>query len=119
MSVLVCFDVDGTLDVTGGPVPLARLYELQSEGVKVAIVSPSGAWLEDFPLFLTSDRDRNLSNARQWAHGALPHPNNGHPSEPVNPGTSGLWCIYVSDNMGDRERAEMMGFTYIRPEDFR
>ena len=100
MPVLVCFDVDGTLDVTAGPVPLQRLYDLQSIGVKVAIVSPSGARLTDFPLFLTSDRDRNLRNARQWAE---------------NPPL----CIYVSDNMGDRELSEMMGFTYVHPEDFR
>jgi hypothetical protein len=99
MRVLLAFDVDGTLDSSAGPVPVARLHELATvPGCAVVIVSPSPARPSGFTEFIADDRLANLNAA------AARYP------APLR--------VYVSDNL-DREIARQAGFTYVDRNDFR
>ena len=62
---LLCFDVDGTLDIGDGPIPAALLHDLENMGHDVVIVSPSPLRPKDagFPEFLSVDRKKNLLDA--------------------------------------------------------
>jgi hypothetical protein len=101
MRVLLCFDVDGTLDSSAGPVPFARLRELVRLGAEVAIVSPSLNWPVGMLPALVAGPGRldNLVAA------ALKYP------AELN--------LYISDNPGDEEVAKQAGFAFVRPEHFR
>jgi hypothetical protein len=98
MRVLLAFDVDGTLDSSAGPVPVARLHALQAPDCRVVIVSPSPARPPGFPEYLGEDRAGNLAAAAD-----------GWPAD---------LCLYVSDNE-DREAARLAGFIYVDRNDFR
>jgi hypothetical protein len=93
--------VDGTLDSSAGPVPLARLQELERWGYVVAIVSPSQNWpLDLFPAYVAGpDRLQNLRDAAYYNVADI--------------------NFYISDNPGDEEVARQAGFTFVRPEHFR
>lgn len=99
MRVLLAFDVDGTLDSSAGPVPVARLRQLATlPGCVVVLVSPSAARPPHFVEYISDDREANLRAAAERYPSAL--------------------GLYVSDN-GDREVARSAGFTYVDPSDFR
>jgi hypothetical protein len=98
MRVLIAFDVDGTLETTGGPITLEMLNQLQAAGAFIAIVSPSALRPREFPTFIGSDRTQNLLAAKKEYPADL--------------------SIYVSDN-GDHDEAELAGFIYIDRFDFR
>ena len=96
--VLVALDCDGTLDCSGGPIPVERVLGLDAI---VVVVSPSGACASlPFPKFVDGQtRGENLRKAKQAYNQKL--------------------NIYVSDNPGDDQVAAQEGFTYIHPKDFR
>lgn len=93
---LLCFDVDGTLDIADGPIPVAALHTLAEEHM-VIIVSPSPLRPKEagFPEFLSVDRKKNLLDARE-AHF---HEHQG----------------YISDNDGDDHLSAEVGFEYVHP----
>ena len=97
---LLCFDVDGTLDMGDGPIPLAALHTLAQEHM-VVIVSPSPLRPKDagFPQFLSVDRKKNLLDAQEA------HSSHGH-------------VVYISDNPGDDHLSAEVGFEYVHPRDF-
>jgi hypothetical protein len=99
VRLLICCDVDGTLDSSAGPVPVERLRELDHlPGCRVVIVSPSAARPSGFTEQVGDDRQANLAAAADLWRAPL--------------------RLYLSDN-GDREIAQAAGFTYIDPSDFR
>ena len=101
MTVLIVFDCDQTLDLSGGPIKVSTLYEINVPPyIQVAIVSPSPFCVQlPFPRFANGDtRLENLLAA------ALTYPS--------------LINIYVSDNRGDDINSKMAGFSYIHPKDF-
>jgi hypothetical protein len=93
-GVLFCFDTDGTLETSAGPVTVATLEHLKQLGGAVVIVSPSLArppgWLVCVP---GPNRRDNLLAAREM-----------FPDRPLR--------LYVSDN-NDQGEAELAGFSYI------
>jgi hypothetical protein len=99
VRVLLCWDVDGTLDCSAGPVPVTRLLDLDElAGCAVVIVSPSAARPSGFAERISDDRAANLRAAAE-----------GFPAD---------LRLYISDNQ-DREAAEAAGFTYVDAADFR
>lgn len=100
--ILLALDVDGTLDVSGGPVSVAALSRMQLMDAcwDIVIVSPSvaGAGLP-FPRVLGGgDRLRALYEAAsRFTHSAR---------------------FYLSDNEGDDHLAREAGFVYVHPDDF-
>jgi hypothetical protein len=99
MRVLLAFDVDGTLDSSAGPVPVARLHELaELAACRVVIVSPSPARPPGFWEVISDDRAGNLRAAAAEFPADL--------------------RLYVSDNE-DRDAAKAAGFSYVDRHDFR
>lgn len=98
MRVVMAFDVDGTLETTGGPVTIEMLDRHQRSGAVVVMVSSSALRPPGFPEYIKGDRTTNLRAARE-----------AHPAD---------LYLYISDNE-DRGEAEMAGFTYIDRYDFR
>ncbi|MBI4234380.1 MAG: hypothetical protein HY686_08065 [Chloroflexi bacterium] len=98
--MLFCFDVDGTLEPGLGPIPVRALRDLVAQGHSVVIVSPSSLRPkgEGFPEFLSRDRQKNLLDAAA--------------------AYSQLRPVYVSDNEGDDQLCEQVGFTYVDPRYF-
>ena len=94
---LLCFDVDGTLDMGDGPIPLAALHALAQEHM-VVIVSPSPLRPKDagFPEFLSVARKKNLLEAQA-----------------ANPGEH---PVYISDNEGDDHLSAEVNFEYVHPD---
>ncbi len=100
MRVLLCFDVDGTLETSAGPITVARLRELDAiDGCQVVIVSPSGARPQGFAECINGpSRAANLESAATTYHSDL--------------------LLYISDN-NDQAEAQASGFTYIDRMEFR
>lgn len=96
------FDIDGTLETSGGPVKTSMLLSLQRRvhrlGSYVYLVSPSMARPPGFPVVLVGTRHENLEHIK-----AL------HPDEED--------FVYVSDNK-DHGEAELAGFLFVDAEDF-
>ena len=101
INILLCFDCDGTLDCSGGPVRVGRLIELQINNVHVVIVSPSPACASLFFPHVIGGASRKECLLK--AKGMIP---------------AALY-IYVSDNPGDDTVAAEAGFAFIHPKDFR
>ncbi len=102
--ILLCFDVDGTLDSSAGPVPFEVLLALQEAGMPVAVVSPSANWPKaEHPEldFATPDQGRqtNLLRAKEAFPGARV-------------------LLYVSDNPNEDTLAQEAGFLRILPPEF-
>jgi hypothetical protein len=93
LNVLICFDTDGTLETSNGPVKTDRLRELERQGAKVVIVSPSSARPQGFVCI--NDLPSRLE--------CLQKASQTFPSE---------MKLYVSDN-GDMDIAKQAGFIYI------
>lgn len=99
MRVTVCFDVDGTLETSAGPVTVARLDELRQAGASVVVVSPSALRPHGFDERIDgpSRADNLRAAATDWPADLL---------------------IYVSDN-SDQAEAAAAGFCYVDRNDFR
>jgi ribonucleotide monophosphatase NagD (HAD superfamily) len=99
VRVLLCFDVDGTLWSSAGPVTEAMVRAYQQKGAQVVIVSPSAARPPGFEERIAGPnrRDNLLAAARDF------------PAD---------LRLYVSDN-GDLAEAEAAGFTYVDRASFR
>lgn len=100
--MIILFDVDGTLDCGGGPVPVERLRELVSAGYTIITVSfstnrPSG--FIEIPSNAENRRD-SLEEAKRR-----------HPEEKL--------FLYVSDNPGDATLAQELGYCYMYPSSFK
>ncbi len=105
--ILFAFDVDGTLDTSGGPISFGLFATLSTYGLvhflHVAIVSPSGAWPKGaFPHFDFAAPDGGRQANLERAKAAFP--------EDV------VW-IYISDNK-DYDAAAAAGFAYIEAAEF-
>jgi len=103
---LFCFDVDGTLDCSNGPITVAMLDLLaqSTSPYTVVIVSPSGAYTGGLPRIANNaTRKENLIAARE--------------AFTAQHGHSPLVCLYVSDNK-DYTEAEAAGFAYIEASEF-
>ena len=94
---LLCFDVDGTLEQSEGPIPLQALHDLSAQGHMIVIVSPSPLRPKNEPVpeFLSVDRRKNLRDARQ----EYPHEQ----------------AVYISDNDGDDVLSSEVDFEYVHP----
>jgi len=102
MKVVVAFDVDGTLEISGGPVPLWRLRELKEAGVIVGIV---GNW----ELAIRHIRGLDFYQA-------------GIPSKSGilrAIGEGKVLRIYVADTEEDARQATLAGWIFLHPKDFR
>ena len=99
--MLILFDVDGTLDCSGGTVPVDRLRELALAGYTIIIVSPSSARPKGFHEILS-----RLENRRD----SLEEVKRKYPEEKLG--------LYVSDNPGDDVLARELDFCYIHPSNF-
>lgn len=100
--MIIAFDVDGTLDCSQGPVPVARLKELVSVGCIIIIVSSSANRPGGFIEVLSPTEGRR---------GSLEEVKRKYPQEKL--------FIYVSDNPGDDALARGLGYSYIHPSNFR
>ncbi|MFI4977519.1 MAG: hypothetical protein ACHQC8_02405 [Solirubrobacterales bacterium] len=101
MKLLVCFDVDGTLETSGGPVTLMMLARLQAmPNLFVTIVSPSAAAPPGF--------ERALPNGGGSRRDNLLAAKFSHPAD---------LYLYVSNN-GDQAEAIAAGFLYVDHIDF-
>jgi len=100
---LLCFDVDGTLDCSNGPVSVTRLNEWHDdpEGPNVVIVSPSGAYVGHLPRCSDKPTRRECLNAAARMVGVQDQD----------------LLLYVSDNK-DYEEAHAAGFCYIEAAEF-
>ncbi len=98
--MLIAFDVDGTLETSGGPVKIERLNELIDDGAKIAIVSPSPSKPSGFIEINSGDRFKDLQHCKK-----------DYPDEEI--------YLYVSDNLGDDWLAMKAGFTFVKPKDFK
>lgn len=103
MTVLIALDCDGTIDIGSptGPIPVSRLYELNTPPyIQMVVVSASPFCARlPFPRFVSENtRLENLLAA------AIRYPS--------------LLNIYVSDNPGDNINAKNAGFLYVHPKDF-
>lgn len=111
-KAVIATDVDGTLRLSGGPIFTETLEELERDGNKVVIVSPSvaaqGIW----------DRFDRITAPQEQRDGAL------RQVKRLLPGYDRY--VYVSDNIagvdpasgpyrGDEENAKLTGFDYINP----
>lgn len=101
MIILIALDCDGTLDSSDGPIPVSKLYELNTPPyIQIVVVSASPFCSRlSFPRFVSENtRLENLLAA------SLRYP--------------ALLNIYISDNPGDNITAKNAGFIYIHPKDF-
>lgn len=106
--ILIAFDCDETINVSNGPIPLERLYEINIPPyIQVVIVSESTFCSQlPFPKFLNDARlrPRAVTRLENLLAAALRYPS--------------LINIYVSDNYGDDIIAKNAGFSYVHPKDF-
>jgi hypothetical protein len=101
MTVLIAFDCDGTLDVSDGPIPISRLYELNVPPyIQVVIVSASH-FCSRLPFHRFVSENTRLENLLA---AAIHYPS--------------ILNIYVSDNTGDDMTAKIAGYVYCHPKDF-
>lgn len=98
MTVFYCFDVDGTLSTSSGPVPVEKLYQLKKRGNPVIIVSPSSARPMDLGPVPTVDRFIMMREIRTAFPDADAY-------------------LYVSNNQ-DMAQAKEAGFTYVEAANF-
>lgn len=66
MTVLIAFDCDGTVDCSGGPIPVSRLYDINIPPyIQVVMVSESPFCSQlQFPRFINDNRLRPRSVTR-------------------------------------------------------
>ena len=106
IDTIIAFDIDGTVDTSGGPIAWADVKATFASRTDVAlgIVSPSrNRPADETPSFLAGDsggQDR-AENLRMFAA--------THPGVRMR--------IYVSDN-GDRAAAVHAGFEYVDAKEF-
>jgi len=100
--LIYCFDVDGTLEVSNGPIKLDVLKQLLETDL-VFIVSPS--WMKviekaNIPIFMLGEnRIERLKLVRK----KFPH-------ETV---------VYIGDTLGDKEAAKQAEVGFIYAKDFK
>ena len=96
MVNLYVFDCDGTLEVSGGPVPLSFLDGLRGLGHPVCIVSPSPRCSNlPYEYHIGQDRLANLLDAKKA------HPNC-------------TFYYYFTDNPGEEGLGQSSGFTVVK-----
>jgi len=101
--VTIAFDVDGTLQISGGPIPIGRLKELKAKGVAVWIVGNYGKIVE----FRLQDTFPNGNPRGLPKHEAL-----------LQLGGDFL-CIYVGDTSEDEVAAKTAGWIFCWAKNFR
>ena len=104
VETLICFDVDGTLEVSTGPVPLERLRQLKRQGAIIYIVGNYGKLAQT----TTEFEDGNIAGTKAESLRLLAE---RHPDA--------LRRIYVADTGGDKIAAESVGYLFIFAGDFR
>jgi len=101
--VFLVFDVDGTLEISNGPIPIERLRKLKRLGVNILIVGNYGKIVQhnlqhEFP----NGNPKGLPK-----HEALKNIKGDH------------LCIYVGDTEADRQAARRAGWCFIWAGDFK
>lgn len=95
-----CFDCDGTLTTSKGPIPISLLKQLIADGHYVFIVSPSARCANlEIPRYtpllarhLTLNRIKNMIQADRY--------------------------IYIGDTQNDSRTALIAGWEFYYPQDF-
>jgi len=102
MRILFAFDVDGTLDISNGPISSKWLYKLKEKG---AIVGFAG----------------NHDKAKKEGLLGFDFYDTGDPEalERIKKKFKADLYIHIGDTEEDKESARKAGFTFIRAEDFR
>lgn len=99
----IVFDVDGTLEISNGPIPIKRLKQLKTFGCNVLIVGNYGKIVQ-------KNLDKEFPNGNP----------NGLPKHEALKNISGDYlCIYVGDTESDREAAQEAGWCFIYADNFR
>lgn len=102
-SKLVAFDVDGTLEVSAGPIPLDALNQLRRQGTIVYIVGNYGKLAQTTKEF--ADGNIGRSKAESLKLLAERHPNTVK--------------IYVADTSQDETEAKTANWQFIYARDFK
>jgi len=101
MNVIVAFDVDGTLDIGGGRIPVKHLLDLRKAGVIVGVV---GNWE------LAIKHVRGLD----FYEGAIP--SKAEILKAIGEGKA--LKLYVGNQESDREEARRAGWNFIHVNDY-
>jgi len=106
LSVVVAFDVDGTLEVGDpkGPIKLEEVKRLKEAGFTVGIVGAKEkveGLLRGLDFYMEGDpfKEKNLKELMRRYRPKL--------------------AIYVADRPSDREAALKAGFCYVKSDDFK
>jgi len=100
--LVVAFDVDGTLEISGGPIPLSKLWELKKAGVVVGVV---GNW------------ELAIKHIRGLDFYQAGIPNKAEILRAIGEGK--VLRIYVGDTEDDAGQALAAGWIFLYPRDFR
>lgn len=101
-NIIIAFDVDGTLEISGGPIPVRRLQELRMAGVVVGVV---GNW----------ELAIKKINALDFYQAGIPD----KASILRALGAGRALKIYVGNELADKVQAEKAGWIFIWAKDFR
>lgn len=104
VDTIICFDVDGTLEISGGPVPLYRLRELRDQGAFIYIVGNYGKLAQFTTEFPNGNIGRNKGESLRMLAERHPH---------------ALRRIYVADTEADKISAASSGYLFIYARNFR
>jgi len=102
LRAIIAFDVDGTLDISGGPIPATHLLALQKCGLLVGVV---GNWKRAFESVKGLDFYQAGIPSKTEILRAL--------------GAGKALRIYVGDTDEDREEAMKAGWNFIHAGDYR
>jgi histidinol phosphatase-like enzyme len=98
-AAVLAFDCDGTINISGGPIPLGLLKDLSRYGLAVYVVSQSWACAScGLPVFAPYDRVTTLSELRRVVDADR--------------------YIYVGDSADDFKAAQLAGWEFIYAKDF-
>lgn len=103
MTVYV-FDVDGTLEISEGPIKLERLRELKSEGIIIYIVG-NYRYLATFTTEFPNGNPKNLPKPEALKELA----------QKLSPEEK----IYVADTPGDEQAALAAGYRFCYAREFK
>lgn len=101
-NIIIAFDVDGTLEISGGSIKLKRLRELKEAGAIVGIV---GNWRKAI---------QHIWGLDFYQEGI---PNKAEILKALGEGKA--LKIYVADLESDREQAEKAGWIFIHHKAFK
>jgi len=102
LKAIIAFDVDGTLNISGGPIPATHLLNLQRCGLVIGVL---GNWRRAFDSIKGLDFYQAGIPSKAEILKAL--------------GTNKAFKLYVADTDADREEALKAGWNFIYAKDYR